>query len=124
MPIFKGDVMKRNSNAGKYKCSSCGNYHYQWWMISHKQKVSQKIGCASYMIYNISENSYQINCSYGSGYDGLRFKIMNNSLLLNKHKSALSRLIKQVQLKKEPIICDKCLQRFIKKKQIIDLDSL
>ena len=82
------------SDSGKLKCASCGNYHYQWWMISHQKKTSKKIGCASVMTY------------------------------IPKHKlSSISKLIQQVVDGNEPIICDKCIDRFKDRGYIVMLNS-
>jgi hypothetical protein len=106
------------SDKGKLKCDSCGNYHWQWWMISHRKKTSQKIGCASDMIYR--DGGYQIRCGYGSGYDTTTFSVVSR-IAVNRHPLAIDRLITQVQEGKNPIICDKCIERFIRKKFLIDM---
>ena len=110
------------SDSGKLKCASCGNYHYQWWMISHQKKTSKKMGCASVMTYNQSEQYYEIFSHYGSGYDTANFKVVRT--LFPKHKlSSISKLIQQVVDGNEPIICDKCIDRFKDRGYIVMLNS-
>jgi hypothetical protein len=70
--------MKTGNYPGRIKCNSCGNYHYDWWIIS------QKYGCASHITYNSEQNYYQINSYYGSGYDNDIFKIVNPIVLQQK----------------------------------------
>lgn len=108
-------------NVGKNKCNSCGNDHVQWWMISHKRQTKDKIGCASYMNYDIHNKYYAINCSYGSEYDNLTFKVVERLVILSKHLHAIDRLIKVSQLGANSVICDKCIQRFIRRRYIIEV---
>jgi hypothetical protein len=117
-------MQKRNfySSSGKIKCSSCGNYHYQWWMISHKSKLSEKIGCASYMQYDSQTQAYQIISSYGSGYDNLSFEVIGVIEVPGRHLNAIERLILLTQHSVSPVICDKCIARFINKKQINQIE--
>lgn len=106
------------SSAGKLKCCGCGNWHYQWWMISHQKRDSKKTGCASIMTHNKPDNDYEIISHYGSGYDTSRFKVMRT--LFSKDKlSSMTKLISQVLVGIEPLICDKCIKRFIHRKYIV-----
>ena len=106
------------SDKGKIKCDSCGNYHYQWWMISHRKNISQKIGCASGMIYK--DCGYQILCGYGSGYDTISFNVISR-ISARKRPLAIDRLIAKAITGKTPVICDKCMERFIRKKYLIEI---
>ena len=110
------------SSADKLKCASCGNYHYQWWMVSHQKKLSKRTGCASVMIYNKEHNYYEIFSHYGSGYDTANFKVLR-TLFSKKKLFSIDKLTQQVNSKKEPIICDKCIKRFIDRKYIIMINS-
>jgi hypothetical protein len=118
-------MQKRNfySSSGKIKCSSCGNYHYQWWMISHQKKMSQQFGCASYMIYDNKTQHYQIISSYGSGYDMLTFNVIDIAKVPGRHLNAIERLIRMTENTVSHVICDKCIDRFIRKKQIQDIQA-
>lgn len=104
---------KHYQSTGGIKCDSCGNYHYQWWMIL------QTIGCASYM--QLDFTGYQIVSTYGSAYDTLVFKVVKNRIFFSKHISAIDRLMNKIENGNKPIICDKCMERFIKRKYITDI---
>ena len=104
------------SNVGKLKCISCGNYHYQWWMISHQKKQSKKIGCASFAIQSKTHNHYEILCDYGSGYDTSTFKIVDR--LFPKKTHSIYRIMKSVNYGFNTPVCDKCIERFIRKKYV------
>lgn len=110
------------SSLGKLKCVSCGNYHYEWWMISHQKKLSKKTGCASIMRYNSTENHYEIISYYGSGYDTNSFKVLR-TLFPKTKVYAIDKLIQQVNKGIEPIICDKCVKRFLDREYIIFIHS-
>ena len=110
------------SSAGKLKCSSCGNYHYQWWMISHHKKLSKRTGCASVMTYNKTEGYYEIISHYGSGYDTSSFKVVR-TLFSKKKLSSIDKLIELVNRGEEHVICDKCVKRFIERNYITLLNS-
>lgn len=112
-----------HSSEGKVKCSGCGNYHWQWWMISHKKRTAEKIGCASYMEYHHDKNRYQIHSSYGSGYDMMIFDVMAMPKVSGKHLNTLERLTRLSQSSVEHVICDKCIERLIRKKQIKPIDD-
>lgn len=118
-------MQKRNPypDSGKIECSSCGNHHYQWWMISHKDKLSEKIGCASYMQYDSKTQGYQIISSYGSGYDTLSFNVVDIAKVPGRHLSAIERLIRLTQQGVSHVICDKCVERFIRKMQIEEIEA-
>lgn len=103
------------SNVGKLRCSCCGNYHYQWWMISHQKKLSKKVGCASVMFKK--NTHYEILCDYGSAYDTNTYQVVDR--LFAKKNHAIKRLIESVDSGKTTDICDKCLKVFIAKKYIV-----
>lgn len=110
------------SSMGKEKCSSCVNYHYQWWMISHQKQLSKRTGCASVMTYNKTEDYYEIFSHYGSGYDTSNFKVLR-TLFPKKKVSSIGKLIELVNREEEHLICDKCIKRFIDRKYITLLNS-
>ena len=104
------------SNVGKLKCISCGNYHYEWWMISHQKKLSKKTGCASFVVKNKKTNHYEILSDYGSGYDTSTFQIVDR--LFPKKNHAISRLIESANKNQQTLVCDKCIERFIRRKYV------
>lgn len=113
--IFKGDRMKKKEHfhVGKLKCNGCGNYHYQWWMISHQKRLSRKIGCASYTLYKEGEKHYEIICDYGSGYDTSSFKVTDR--IFSEKSISILRLIQLAGKKHKALVCDKCIERFIRR---------
>ena len=104
---------KEHFNVGKIKCSGCGNYHYQWLMISHQKKLSRKIGCASYTLYKESEKHYEIVCDYGSGYDASSFKVIDR--IFSEKNISILRLMQLARKKHTALVCDKCIGRFIRR---------
>lgn len=104
---------KHYQSTGDIKCDSCGNYHYQWWMIL------QTVGCASYM--RLDSTGYHIVSTYGSAYDTLVFKVVKDRIPFSKHISAIDRLMNKIAKGSKPIICDKCMDRFIKRKYIVEM---
>lgn len=87
------------SSDGKLKCSSCGNYHYQWWMISHKKKLSQRKGCSSMMMYNATNECYEIHSYYGSEFDTSIFKVVRTLFPTKKVFSINNLLFKLIKMK-------------------------
>lgn len=106
---------------GKIKCSSCGNYYYRWWMLSHQKKMEKKTGCSSFIKHSENNKGFDIFSAYGSGYDSSIFKVVDNYFY--KKRSSIKRLIKNYELDSNICICDKCIQRFIKRKDIILVHS-
>lgn len=101
--------IKRYYSKNTKTCMSCGNGHYWCWL------ATQRVGCASYFTFNDHLNSYQIIAGYGSWFDGDVLLLNNNAIVPRKHPTAIDRLMICLEHVNTPLVCDKCIARFIKK---------
>lgn len=75
--------------------------------------------CASY--FYKPEGKYAIVCHYGSGFDSLKFDVLNNEILNSKHiLDITNRESGQKGDDRQLLVCDKCIEKFLENKHIVE----
>lgn len=100
------------------KCTCCGNYYNAWWT------KEQATNCASYFYIN-NDNQYAIYGSYPSGFDDIRFIVVNPIIVQARHIFAIANREntknKWGHYDDSPlVVCDFCIQKYLDKGYIVE----